>query len=218
VAVLGILKKGGEIVSNYCTVIVGIHGSKSQQATVHSHWCGSIIEDVCEAMLTGNRAIAAYLDGDDPVSVKVEIGIIAGTNGVPIKWHKCKVEEPVNKRYRVNSGGAISVTAVKSERKIGCTYCGAPNPVQRMNCTGCGESLYDSMSHRMAEYNRRLREGIKEHDQRLVAISRQMIMIAVNAVGDDGRWSVDENGFAHESKRVREPMPEYRMKDEEDAL
>ncbi len=200
--------------SKYCAVISGTHGEPDQEATIHSKWCRTVIENAIEYMAMGNKAVIAMLDSDKPSAIAVELMLIAGCRVNKITNHTCTPVEQPYQIYRVNSGGAILTT--NGKRMIVCSYCGTINPMMKVVCVNCTESLYQGLDDRLYEYNRRLREGIRENDRRLISISKQSIIHTVNMVGWKTGWVIDANGYAKRKSDVNKREKIKLYYDEED--
>jgi hypothetical protein len=198
----------------YCAVISGNHGEKEQVAIVHHAWCTQVLETVCEEMIMGNRAVVAGLDSDEKLSVSIEVKIISGRK-IPVVWHKCTEAPPANKRARINDGGALILDRTPVGKMVGCLSCGAMTTTYNMVCCGCGKPLWSGFAEKMYEYNRRIREGIKENNKKLVAISKQSIKIAVEERGKIVGWKIDDNGFAKSPPAMKQEAPQYKMSNEE---
>jgi hypothetical protein len=195
--------------ADYCAVISGIHGEKEQVAIIHHPWCSHILESVCEEMLVGNRAVVASLESSDKLSVSIEIKIISGMK-IPVVWHKCTTTPSNTVHYRINEGGGLMVDKTGNGKMIGCWSCGAMTSCWDMLCKGCGESLWKGFDERMFEYNRRIREGIRNNNKKLVAISKHSIQIAIDQRGGKVGWSSDSNGFAKRPANMKQLPPEYK--------
>lgn len=199
---------------DYCAVVVRGSENNGHTVVVHQQWCGGVMEDMCEWLMLGRRVVLARLDGDNKVSVGVELKVITGDKKCQIVYHKCDPRSPETAHYRMSSGGGLIIGNSRKDKQIVCTYCGTANTTLRVGCVTCGKSLWAGLSERMAEYNRRLREGLRDNNKQLSAVAREMIQRTVDLFGHGHGWFVDENGYAKETPVVREKLKkEYAQED-----
>ncbi len=186
----------------YDIVILG--EDETLAITLHTRQCEDRIAEAAHAMINKHRATIVNLESDTPQLCVIETMFITGvkdkgrirmcecvdTNG-PGGWVP-KV------RTRVLSSGARAAVGENGTVVIACDNCGSPNPITRITCETCSESLWDTLRQRLFDKNRRLRSALKSGNELVVGQMRHEIATTIDGLGevDKSKWSVGPTGQA----------------------
>lgn len=186
-------------------VLVGTYGEE-EKAILHTQDCVESVKEVIVYRMNGKHASIMALDCQGMAAV-VEVMSVTGMERGDVTWASCCCKNPPrpgngSTQVRVSEIGAMIVSQ-DSKRYVVCPACGGLNVTFNITCEMCRVNLWSwGVEKRLYEYNRRLREALKNRDMRGVGTWRAVVKRIVSSVRG-GDWSVTSEGLAVRTRERR---------------
>lgn len=186
-------------------VLIGDYGEE-EKAVIHTQECSESVKEVIVYRMNGKHASIMALDCQGVAAV-VEVMSVVGMERENVTWASCCCKNPPRPsnsitQVRVSEIGAMIVSQ-DSKRYVVCPACGELNITFNITCKMCKVNLWSwGVEKRLYEYNRRLRDALKNRDMRGVGTWRAVVKRIVESVRG-GDWSVTAEGLAVRAREKR---------------